>query len=474
MAVEISTNGYYLKIHDTTEDIRYDRLIVDVFVYRDNSDTNVYHFFDRLTGVEYFDGDVTTFVDKDSNPFTAESFEQFYGTLTPGSVPIVQASNVVTVNAKTDLPAPVGGVITTNGKVYAIGAHVDLTGDRIQLSDDAVFMTFGIAGASLTSTGLTGVLIKGTDCALTLDNIPLKCPSGTILDINDTTNSKELIIHNSSLTDCNKVMNLGYMYDIHIDGITHFAKFNSGINVTADLRHLHLRAFIRHSRNSGTGATTFLNWGAFKCDFFEFIGTNITSVQADDIAIDVSGVDPKTFGTAIIKGSNFINYTANPLVGANAATDNWNIPYLSNEGLTGLLEVTLPIANQTHSTTAKYATYSLTNQSVYIDLPSELNPGADRIDAQLVVEEKISDGSTWWADLYNYTDGQFIEDPPGTYPFEFSFNATAADQYEKAASAWYELTGGKSYGATITGAAGGGNRTTTLLNAQLKIRVYKL
>lgn len=112
----------------------------------------------------------------------------------------VVPNQVVPVRQKSDLPAPVAGVITlTNNAAYWFMASVDLTGDRIVCGTNSVLMGNSSSATTLTSTGLAGALITSSS-SLRISEMGLSAPTGSLFSLNDGL-AGGLILSNISVND---------------------------------------------------------------------------------------------------------------------------------------------------------------------------------------------------------------------------------------------------------------------------------
>lgn len=95
-------------------------------------------------------------------------------------------SNFVLVKQKSDLPAPVGGVITLAEDFdYEINGIIDLTGDRIQLNGDNVI--FGLnASEDRILTNNAGAMFTGSDSISRFERIAFQNTGGSIFSIGDS------------------------------------------------------------------------------------------------------------------------------------------------------------------------------------------------------------------------------------------------------------------------------------------------
>ena len=99
-------------------------------------------------------------------------------------------TNLTFVSSKSDLPSPIGGVITLLAEhTYYFTTDVDLLGDRLLGSQDTVILGSSSENSSITSTGLgVGVALFTTEWTTPIRHITFK-DVDTSLDINGVTNA---------------------------------------------------------------------------------------------------------------------------------------------------------------------------------------------------------------------------------------------------------------------------------------------
>jgi len=378
-------------------------------------------------------------------------------------------SDYVLVKSKSDLPSPVGGVITlVDNYSYEINGTISLGTDRIVCGVSNIIFGIDKSNDVLFYTG-TGDMITSVNNSLSIRNISLAAVS---------VGSKVLNLTGSGIERVEIAENV-FGNSISIGIVSGFStivfrgNLSSGCADGLEIDGLNGDVFITDNPlENFVGTATAIKLSPLSSYDTVIISRNMFEMGTGQIALDIDA-------SVIVVDGGLITINAfeglgTALFGINALQSGWEIKAGDNIGLTGLLELNIPLSLSATSTTSKYSTYGSSGQSVFIDLPNELNEGSDTIQANLQVEAKISDGSSWWADLYNFTDSDFIDAP--NYPFEFNKIATSSDLYESGQSGFIDLPSsvhGKSLGAVMCGGAGGGNRTTTLLNAILKLKIYK-
>jgi len=93
-------------------------------------------------------------------------------------------SELIFIGTKSDLPDPVGGVITLAANVtYFFTAHVDLLGDRMVASANTVILGASSENCSITSTGIGSDFLLTTDYTMPVRHITFKDVTNAI-DIN--------------------------------------------------------------------------------------------------------------------------------------------------------------------------------------------------------------------------------------------------------------------------------------------------
>ena len=106
--------------------------------------------------------------------------EQLYKTLLGLEGDIEALSDLNLISTLSDLPTPVGNIITLTGGNWFILDHIDLGGNRLLLEGINALIGFSSETSSITSTGLPNgqVMISGTDTT-PIQNISITSPAGT-------------------------------------------------------------------------------------------------------------------------------------------------------------------------------------------------------------------------------------------------------------------------------------------------------
>lgn len=152
---------------------------------------------------------------------------------TPRDIYEAAVSDTVVVEAMSDFPAAVAGVITLESKLYIINSALS-TSDRFEIPTGISTRLFGniffIHG--ITYTG-AGSMFTGTDFAsIDLSNMFLSCPSGTLFDIQPgTPQAGGLFVIDCTLIDCSS---LGTVKNINTFGTTFTAILDIGTGLVFD------------------------------------------------------------------------------------------------------------------------------------------------------------------------------------------------------------------------------------------------
>lgn len=138
-------------------------------------------------------------------------------------------TNFIFVNIKTDLPAPVSGVITLDSsKTYFFTTEVDLTGDRIVCGVNTTILGGSSENCRIKSTGLVGTALITSIYSLPMRNITIEANVALNLDGDATTTAIDWFGVN--FTDCPTI---GTIKDYSNVIISDCAFLNSG-NLTFD------------------------------------------------------------------------------------------------------------------------------------------------------------------------------------------------------------------------------------------------
>ena len=196
MATKVIVSGNFFILQDSTtgeEKLREPRIKVkykvstsDVFTFYEIQEMRNGSDFPYENGVEEF----ANLVDKDGSAFTdVDTLKVFLDANLGGNagavITIDISGNVVFINELSDLPDPVGGVITLlDNLTYYFTTDIDLVGNRLVLGSDTTILGASSENCSITSTGLSAgvalitatqtnpirhITIKDVDTALDFD-----------------------------------------------------------------------------------------------------------------------------------------------------------------------------------------------------------------------------------------------------------------------------------------------------------------
>lgn len=111
-------------------------------------------------------------------------------------------TKAVVVNQESDMPAPIGGIITfEEDTAYVISNNVTTANEMI-LQEGTSVVSFGKAGPMLTYSG-TGTMFTSVDANCVINNLHYDCPLAKAHDHSDTTGNNVIVnISNSRLMSC--------------------------------------------------------------------------------------------------------------------------------------------------------------------------------------------------------------------------------------------------------------------------------
>lgn len=108
---------------------------------------------------------------------------------------------LIFVNAKSDLPAPNGGIITLAANVtYFITTTIDLTGDRLVCGANTTLIGGSSENCRIKSTGLVGTALITSTYSLPIRNITIE--ADVALDLDGDVNTTALDWFGVNFTDC--------------------------------------------------------------------------------------------------------------------------------------------------------------------------------------------------------------------------------------------------------------------------------
>lgn len=182
------------------------------------------------------------------------------------------ASNVVIVNAMTDFPAPVAGVITLAADTeYLVGGDLT-TSNRFVLSNRSVLGAGDSTNNSITYTG-TGTMFTGSNVTAKIKDITVEAATGTLLNV--TGSGAEIFqMLGVTVTSCGTVGTIGSLLGFQIDQCIFSDIKTNGITFTGAMG----TALIQSALNNVNGGT-FFNLGSATFNALSFI-SNFTTLAS--------------------------------------------------------------------------------------------------------------------------------------------------------------------------------------------------
>lgn len=154
-------------------------------------------------------------------------------TATPTVVTTNQAfpipSNQKTINALSDFPAPVGGVITTDDDTfYLVGTKLPDTSDRFVLGKDTVIAGLDSSASSISYSG-TGTMFTSVDNSNKITLLTLDCPNGKLHDISATGPGAVFQFINCTVSDVDEIGNMSDLTAIQYSDVAFNNIITTGI-----------------------------------------------------------------------------------------------------------------------------------------------------------------------------------------------------------------------------------------------------
>jgi len=240
--------------------------------------------------------------------------------------------NYVVINKTSDFPAPVTGVITLlDDYKYIISGNINIGTDRIVLGNNTSISGVNHDTDKLIYTG-SGNMFTSSDANFKLCTIGIDCANGTVFNVSDTTVLKHYLIQEVVFNNINTLGTFDGGYKISFQECE-FYTWDNGITIGAANPMMHFifhNNFIMHTRNSGTGGTTFITFTDTSIlDNFKLIASHFHSKNIGDIAIHQNGALITQYSSII--ANDFEYYTGSPISGFTVNDFDWVVK--ANGGL---------------------------------------------------------------------------------------------------------------------------------------------
>lgn len=180
---------------------------------------------------------------------------------------LAAASQVVPINALSDFPNAVSGVITLEPNSAYLLTNSVSTSSRFVLQDGTALISYSPTIATLTYTG-TGTMLTAVDARAVLGGASFSCPSGQFLDISETGagNTKIFTVANCEVQEC---ASLGTLNNLFGANVTNSSALDCDQGLTF----------------AGTG------WSLISLNEFGMISTNAAFVGVDLTGVISDGIE---------------------------------------------------------------------------------------------------------------------------------------------------------------------------------------
>lgn len=250
--------------------------------------------------------------------------------ITISATGILPQTNVVFVNAMTDFPAAVAGVVTLNaGVTYIITNNVS-TANRFQCAQNSDIVGYIATGSKLTYTG-SGDMFTGLDVGCSFMDVNLDCPTASnVWNFSETVGStKNLIIRSVSVDNCLKIATINDLQSAFFESVlfsnaTNGAQFLGGTfaSITFDTVSFVTSSATFVGIDFGTSVSQTIR---IRGSFFNGPGSSIGIKGA------AANANLTATGTGLVVGNTFLG-SLTPVDTINLLEDvNW-----AGEGNTGL------------------------------------------------------------------------------------------------------------------------------------------
>ncbi len=125
------------------------------------------------------------------------------------------SSKTVTVSSLSDLPTPVGGIITLAASTDYLFLQDITTPDRFDVSNAVVVRAADSSIIKLTYTG-SDTMFTATDASLKIEKIRLDCPTGTLFNITGTAPGTVFQMDDMTVTSCDVIGSLNNVTAVQI------------------------------------------------------------------------------------------------------------------------------------------------------------------------------------------------------------------------------------------------------------------
>lgn len=370
-------------------------------------------------------------------------------------------TNYVLVKSKSDLPTPVGGIITlANNCAYELNGTINLGTDRIVVGTSNIIYGIDKSDDILIYTG-SGDAITGTNQDLSLRSFTIVANTSGAKCFNlsgDATNRLEIAEIIFANSDEIGTITGGFATIVFRNNL--LTGNSDGLTISGNNNDL----FITDNVIENFLTTpTFFTVGTGNYHTI-IIDRNMFETATGQTALNISNTIVFTGGGTL--QSNVFEGAGTYLTGINANTSGWRIPPRSNVGVAGLLVIQQTVVISSWITTA----------TSYVDIPetsslgnaSDYEPNASVIEARMVASvSHDQSGRDTGIQLYDKTNEALVA---GTEIIETIVTAGIFQVVSN--PSFTVITGGREYRVALRRVTGTGSNDAILRSAVLELKIY--
>ncbi len=268
----------------------------------------------------------------------------------------VDPTNQIIVNAITDFPAAVGGVITLLGSTfYLVGDEFSLGDTRIVLSDDTVLAGLDSSVSKLTYTG-TGDMFTAVDASNKVTRIRLDCPSGRVFNISSPGNTSVFQFVDATVDSCDRIGVFNNLRAMQVSNVAYNSVVTDGHSFVGTFN-----VFTAQTNLSTMSAGALYSLGTATFDAFNLTGSLVSLASGSFLLSGAAASANITVGNiGLVTGSRIFGAGAStPLSTITRDDIRWEFfanDEIGNSATVGLLSMQ---GNATTTTIAVSGTYVL-------------------------------------------------------------------------------------------------------------------
>ena len=193
-------------------------------------------------------------------------------------------TKTVIVNTLSDLPSPVGSVITlADDTEYFFNNDVSVGANDIVLGNNCVIAAADSSVIMLSGTG-SGTFITSTDVTSRIGRITLEYPNGAMFDVTDSTGTKIFQLIDMTISSADTLGDVGGHAAYQFNNVAFFSIATGGFDFTGSTNILFALACLVEMTDG-----SFFDFGAATIDSMNMDGCVFTLTAASSHAITATG-----------------------------------------------------------------------------------------------------------------------------------------------------------------------------------------